>query len=209
MWNARLKRHSLACALVVSIGGCHRSSDPADRRPRAFVYVERLGLARWHENRGCLAVFNSSIAPRTRAALVNQPESTDPPHVTMALVGRHLPQACDVGLSFPNRHGVSPSFYEIAIADGASPSDGVVFVVLDPPRPPVVRAGHVDADLDGDGRLESFRVCKSSENLHFMVWTGSPAQGQPRWHGTYYVGYDMTPSCTDEDVAGMVILDKR
>jgi hypothetical protein len=84
-----------------------------------------------------------------------------------------------------------------------------MFAILAPAGPVVVRDGRVEGDLDADGATESFRVCNSAENLHFMVWTGSPAQGRPRWHGIFYVGYDMTPSCTDQDVAGMVALGKR
>jgi hypothetical protein len=182
---------------------------PADQgSQQSFVYEERMGLAKWHENRGCLAVFNSSITPRTRVALVNQPASTELPSVKEASVVGRVSQACDVGLSFANSRGVLPSFYEVATADGTTPPAGPVFAILDPPAPLVVRDEHVEADLDGDSAMESFRVCNSAENLHFMIWTGSPAQGRPRWHGSYYVGYDMVPSCTEQDVAGMVVLEK-
>jgi hypothetical protein len=168
-----------------------------------------MGLARWHEDRGCLAVFNSSVTPGAKVALVDQPASAEPPSVKEASVVERLSQACDEGLSYANNKGVAPSFYRVATADGATPSTEIVFAILDPPGPLVVRDGHVEADLDGDGAKESFRVCNSTETVHFMIWTGSPAQGRPRWHGTYHVGYDMVPSCTDQDEAGMVALDKR
>jgi hypothetical protein len=195
--------------LVVSVCGCGPQSQPANQgSQQAFVYEERMGLAKWHENRGCLAVFDSSIAPGTRVALVDQPESAELPSVKEARIVAGMSQACEVGLSFANSRGVLPSFYEVATADGTTPPAGAVFAILDPPRPFVVREGHVEADLDGDGAIESFRVCNSTENVHFMIWTGSPAQGRPRWHGSYYVGYDMGPTCTDQDVAGMVTLEK-
>jgi hypothetical protein len=168
-----------------------------------------MGLAKWHENRGCLAVFNSSVTPLTRVALVDQPASNELPSVKQAKVVERLQQACDVRLSGSNTSGVPPSFYQVAITDGTMPSTGIEFAILDPPGPLVVRDGHVEADFDGDGATESFRVCNSAETMHFMAWTGSPAQGRPRWHGTYYVGYDIVPSCTEQDVAGMVALEKR
>ncbi|MEO7191915.1 MAG: hypothetical protein ABI051_12740 [Vicinamibacterales bacterium] len=194
----------------VIVCGCARSSGPMGQEPQhSFLYQERMGLVKWQENRGCLAVFNASITPGTRVALVDQPPSTEPPSVREGSVVERLPQACDAGLSYPNSKGVAPSFYEVATADGAAPSAAIVFAILDPPGPLVVRDGHVEADLDGDGAKESFRVCNSTETVHFMVWTGSPAQGRPRWHGNSYVGYDMVPSCTDEDEAGMGGLEKQ
>jgi hypothetical protein len=210
MRKNRENRSFLVCTLVVTVCGCTHPSEPAGQgRQQSFVYEERMGLAKWHENRGCLAVFNSSITPRTRVALVDQPASTEAPGVKQASVVERLSQVCDEGLSGSNNNGVAPSFYQVATADGTTPSTGIVFAILDPPGPLVVRDGHVEADLDGDGATESFRVCNSTENVHFMVWTGSPAQGRPRWHGNYYVGYDMVPSCTEQDVAGMVALEKQ
>lgn len=204
MRKARSHRSVLVCALVVTVHACARSPQPADQgSQQSFVYDERVGLAKWYENLGCLAVFNPSIAPRTEVALVDQPASAELPSVRAASVVDRLPQACDEGLSGTNNHGATPSFYRIAIADGTMPPVGVVFAILEPSRPVAVRDGQVEADLDGDGAVESFRVCASTEHLHFMVWTGSPGQGRPRWHDTYYVGYDMVPSCTEQDVSGM------
>jgi hypothetical protein len=201
---------SFVCAVVATVCGCARSSDPAVQGlQQSFVYEERMGLAKWRENRGCLAVFNSSVPSRTRVTLVDQPASTEPPSVKQASVVERLSQACDGGLSGSNNDGVVPSFYHVATADGTVPSTGIVFAILDAPGPVVVRNGRVEADLDGDGAAESFRVCNSTENVHFMVWTGSPTQGRPRWHGNYYAGYDMAPSCAEQDVEGMMALEKR
>jgi hypothetical protein len=99
-----------------------------------------MGLATWHENRGCLAIFNSSITPRTRVALVDQPASTEPPTVKEASVVASLTKACDEGLSGSNSDGVPPSFYEV-VTTGTTPSTGIVFAILDPPGTLVVRDG--------------------------------------------------------------------
>jgi len=212
MRRRRQMRRVFVWALVAAGAGagCARPSPPADQnKPQPFVYETRMGLANWREQRGCLAVFNPSVAPGTRVALVDEPESPESPSVTAASVGERLSQPCDQGLADPNDAGVAPSFYQIATADGTPPPTRIVFAILDPPGPVAARDGHVEADLDGDGAKESFRVCNSSENVHFLIWTGSPAEARLRWRGHYYVGYDMTPSCTELDVAGMVALDKR
>jgi len=202
-------RYISMCTLAVALCGCGSSSKPEQQKPQeTFIYEQRMGIARWRENKGCLAMFNAAVAPQTTVALVDQPASTDPPSVTDATVVERLPEACDSGLANPNSAGVVASFYLIATAAGAPPPSGIVIAILDPPAPPVVRDGRVEADLDGDSTQESFRVCNSAENVHFMAWTGSGPQAIARWRGVFYVGYDMTPTCTDQDVAGMVALDK-
>jgi len=54
------------------------------------------------------------------------------------------------------------------------------------------------ADLDGDGKPESFKACTSSEGVHLTVWSGTPlkAGGVRRWHAYYYLDYDTEPSCS-------------
>jgi hypothetical protein len=117
-----------------------------------------------------------------------------------------VPEPCDEGLEFGGS-GTDLSFYTVTTADGTGPS-GPAFVIVDPATPPIVRNGIVEADLDADGARETFRVCASTESVHFMLWTGPPADGRPRWHGIFYAGYDMNPTCTDQDTAGMAILER-
>ena len=176
--------------------------------PPAFVYEERLGLARWRDDRGCLAVFNPSVTPLTRVALVEQPALTDVPRIRDGRIVGPSP-ACDQGLAGFSSRGVSPSFYQVSTTDSTAPLSGILLAVIDPPGPFSIRENRVEIDLNDDGEMESFWVCTSAENVHFMAWTGAPAQGQPRWHGRYYVAYDMVPTCTDQDIAGMVALEKR
>jgi hypothetical protein len=59
--------------------------------------------------------------------------------------------------------------------------------------------GSIAADLDGDGRNEFFRDCTTSEGVYFTIWTGAPLKGSRRWHQYLYLGYDVSPTCTDAD----------
>lgn len=47
------------------------------------------------------------------------------------------------------------------------------------------------------------RVCTSSEGLHLTVWSGTPLKSDRLWHEYLYLGYDVTPSCTDRDFEGL------
>jgi hypothetical protein len=91
--------------------------------------------------------------------------------------------------NLPGRHALS--------ATGLAP--GRIWFAV--PRVPTTAAGQ-NLDLDGDGEAETFRVCNSTEGLHFSVWTGAPGAGTRRWHRYWYVGYDMVPTCTDADFPG-------
>ena len=205
-----MARRLLICTLVAIVSGCASQSKSTEQSSQqAFVFVDQMGLARWRGNQGCLAVFNATVERGTKVALVDPQAPTETPSVKETTVVERMSQACDAGLAGANSNGVVPSFYQVATPAGTAPPAGIVIAILDHAGPLVVREGRVEADLDGDGAKESFRSCLSAENVHFMAWTGSSPHGEPRWHGLYYLGYDVTPSCTAEEVAGMVALAKR
>jgi hypothetical protein len=198
---------------IAIVSGCTSKSTPTKQTSQqAFVFIDRMGVASWRDNQGCLAIFNARVERGTKVTLVDQQAPPETSTIKEATVVERLSQACDVGLAGANSNGVVPSFYHVAsavnLASALNPL-GIMVAILDPPGPFVVRDGQVDADLDGDGVEESFRSCLGAENVHFMAWTGSPPHGEPRWHGLYYLGYDVTPSCSDQEVAGMVALEKR
>jgi hypothetical protein len=65
---------------------------------------------------------------------------------------------------------VAQSFYHVSDrgCDDSRSRDRVV-AILDLPVPLVISNGRVVADLASDGAEESFRVCSSTEKMHFMV----------------------------------------
>ena len=65
----------------------------------------------------------------------------------------------------------------------------------------IVTDSAIQADLDGDGKFETFRVCTSYEGLHLTLWDGPPLQSARLWHRYFALGYDVEPSCTEADYA--------
>jgi hypothetical protein len=44
-----------------------------------------------------------------------------------------------------------------------------------------------------------FRSCTSNEGLHFSSWQGQPLKGEQLWRVYYYLGYDVEPSCQENE----------
>lgn len=55
-------------------------------------------------------------------------------------------------------------------------------------------------DLDGDGRAEMLGFCTSSEGVHITAWRQAGATPQRFWHAYHYVGYDLEPTCSPEEM---------
>ncbi len=170
--------------------------------PAPFVYPERLGLVSWHQTDGCLAIFNAGIIVPAQVALIDQPPTSDPPRITKGSIVERLAEPCDQGVALAGGFDTAPTYYRVTTTGDATALGGILIAIANPATPPVVRDGRVEADLDLDKAPERFRACTSSESVHFLVWTGT----QPRWHGAYYLGYDVEPSCTDADGAAMETL---
>lgn len=199
---------SVVATLAITCS-CSRPSQPVPRavtKSQEFVYEQRVGVAsvRDDEN-GCLAVYNPTLVPGVQVTLVDQPDVTqlaESATVKEATVVERLSQSCDNHMGMDAGNGFSPSFYQIRLVTKPSPFYSTVVAIINPDRPITVRAGKIDADLDGDGTNESFRTCSSSEGVHHQIWTGVPLQGRPRWHWYVYAGYDTNPTCTEQDYFG-------
>jgi len=85
------------------------------------------------------------------------------------------------------------SFYGLEAGNVGSTDMGIV--IVEPPARMAVVNGLAQADLDQDGQSEVFSSCATSEGIKFTVWTGRANQGEPRWSGYYYLGYDLQPTC--------------
>ena len=57
--------------------------------------------------------------------------------------------------------------YRVRTVAGEWRGNGYVWAILESAQPLVVHDGHVEGDLDEDGAKEYFRLCPSSEGVHF------------------------------------------
>jgi len=85
------------------------------------------------------------------------------------------------------------SFYALEASSVGATDMGIG--IVEPPATLAVVDGRARADLDQDGQSEVFSSCATSEGIKFAVWTAKAYQGEPRWSGYYYLGYDLQPTC--------------
>ena len=203
LWILRRIPGSCIVALAVMGGAaaCGKTERPnaqtvadSSATSPAFRYDQHVGLATFRGGRnGCLTIANASLEPgkRLTLVLVNQYESS---RVYDARVVAKADSAC--GWISVGAEGMSPAFYRIERTNDTTVND-VAFAVVDPVAPITIRSGLPVGDVDGDGALEVFHSCTSSETVHYRVWTGPVIEGRVRWNGRRNVDYDMVHTCPD------------
>ena len=178
--------------LVVATLACGQRL-PAGEHPATIGVVARFGEGQW-----CLAVADSTLLVGDTIVSIAIPigpsASTGEPGVFE--VTRVHPGTCG-----PMWGVLEEVDYELELAGGERTTG--------PPGPSVSVPGAdailvaadaaVQVDLDGDGDLETFRSCTSSEGLHLTLWEGAPLESVLLWHRYFSLGYDVEPSCTDAD----------
>lgn len=158
-----------------------------------FSPQARLGVAEIDENgEGCLTVMNAALREGDAAILVSLQE---PQTFTRTLISKKVPQSCSRNTTFP----AGASFYSFRIENSNAKPMEPAIAVAGFNGSFKVDGGKVRGDLDGDGRLESFRSCASNEGLHLTVWSGEPLTGKRIWHEYFYLGYDLEPDCDERD----------
>jgi hypothetical protein len=112
-----------------------------------------------------------------------------------ARVGPEDPGCAERGISDPAQHAYDIQFNTQPLA-AETPAIGLLNYKGD-----IGKDGtRFFADLDNDRQPEYFSSCASTEGIHFSVWTGKPVIGKLRWHQYYYLGYDITPTCTPAEL---------
>lgn len=166
-----------------------RHTNPGSLPPIGIVVIDSL-------TRPCLT-YDGQLTPGADLAVLDVPVMPSGAAAVRAVrVGRARTVPCDAALP-PTP---SERAYEVVV-DGSPLDVGVVYFGVVAPAASFRVAGHrVEADLDGDGAPERFRICTSMEGLHLTVWSGVPLTGTPRWHRYRYLGYDLEPTCEDREV---------
>jgi hypothetical protein len=158
---------------------------PLNSKSDIGVAVEKAGHA-------CLYIVNSSLSPGQRVQFIT---ATTPQAAGEAEILVKADETCkDSG-----QDQSSVIHYSLKTTQGALRRAAPAFAIANFSRALTPTETGMAADLDGDGQLESFRACTSSEGVHLTVWKGKPLEGLRKWHYYYYLGYNVTSDCTEAD----------
>jgi hypothetical protein len=117
------------------------------------------------------------------------------PTIHVVAAGRQLSSPCPSAL----KADIAGIYYALKVPADLQLKPGPYFAVLSPVSQFNIRGKEVVATLAGIPELVSFRVFTSTEGLHFTLWQGKPLLGTRVWHGYFYLGYDVEPSCKPLD----------
>jgi hypothetical protein len=178
--------------LVMAAISCRKRSEAKHPAPAAaaFPFAERIG---WFQG-PCLAISDQQLAPGTSVTLVVMAE---PQKVQQArsLEQTTDPKKCKALLQERAAMNAKPGIFFYALPPGSVDSNDTGIGIVEAPANPTVVNGLAQMHLNRDGQSEVFSSCVTSEGIKFAVWSGKPYQGQPRWSGYEYLGYDLEPTC--------------
>ncbi len=145
-----------------------------------------------------MATHNANVAPSSPVTLVSP---LPPAGFNQAEVAGPSQSACPVSKE------VDPivSNYELHVSQGSIQKLTPLIAVLGAPTKFSMGPNNtVQADLDQNGKVETFRACSGSDGIHLTVWAGNPLTGTLLWHGYYYEPSNpgLGPSCTAKEMAG-------
>lgn len=182
-----MKVFAVAYTVFIFAFGC------GEAEANAFNFQSQVGIVEVSSSNGmCLTIPNAMLVEGNRVRIVSPYK---PQALAVAIVQKKLPRSCS------QKRETSPndSFYALRVVSGRLELGAVGIAVIGAKVNFKVPNGSANADLDGDGRKEYFRVCTSQEGLHLTIWSGRPLRGVRRWHWYYYLGYDVEPSCTSRE----------
>ncbi|MBV9612242.1 MAG: hypothetical protein JO091_07210 [Acidobacteriaceae bacterium] len=163
-------------------------------------YMPRIGIAVVTGGRTCLAIHNANLAPGTPVMLVNPmlPQTT-----TAVEIGAPAQGACPVTKELDT----TVSNYDLRVASGANlPKFLPLIAVMGTTAGFTPTTNNtLQADLDQNGKFETFRACSGTDGVHLTVWSGNPLDGTLLWHGYYYEPGNpgLGPACTAKETAGL------
>ena len=209
-WRHSRRLAWAALLLVLPLAGCGRAQErepenakpaplpPEAARPspvdvegesglRSFDWNHRIGIAAVEAGGRLECAVPDSLPAGTLVTLVWLDE---PQRVTRARVLAPREQPWVVAGT-----PVDGQSYELQ-ADGEVGTDrGYAIAITGEVGHPAYQQGRALIDLDGDGQIETFRVCSSAEGLHMSIWSGEPLQSPQDWHHYVYLGMDLEVTC--------------
>ncbi len=161
-----------------------------------FDYATNLGVVSRNANAICLEIADENLAAGQRVRLVIEgAEDTAQQIAGEAEVIRKAGKAC----AAVNPDAPGADHYELKLLHGSLDESSLAFAIANFTGDLKEGSGGITADLDGDGKIETFRTCNGVEGVHLTVWKGKPLKGARKWHYYFHLGYDVEPDCTNSD----------
>ena len=151
----------------------------------------RFGIATLSATAACLASPGSPLAEGTAVTLVT-PEK--PQRIYRVRVQRRVSACATLAGA-----GVGGPYYQVAGAPAGG--DRLVAVAILGTVQAAVANDVAEVTFGAAGERLTVRSCSSHEGIHLTAWRGKPLEGRRLWHAYWYLGYDVEPSCTEEEVA--------
>jgi hypothetical protein len=200
-------RHITPIALLLFVVSCnsHKQAETATTSTATggtsaapATYTPRIGIAVTTSGRTCVAIHNANVAPSTPVTLVS---ALPPASFIQVEIAAPSQTACPVSKN------VDPSVsnYEVHVSQGAPQKLTPLIAVLGASASFSMGSNNtVQADLDQNGKVETFRACSGPDGIHLTVWSGNPLDGALLWHGYYYEPSNpgLGPSCTPKEMSG-------
>lgn len=164
--------------------------------PNPSTYTPRIGVAVSTGSRTCVAIRNDNLSPGGPLTLISP---ALPQKFVQAEVGGRSSSPC------PITKEVDPavSSYDLHLTQDSIQQLTPLIAAVGSATPFSMVNNNVQADLDQNGKTETFRECSSNDGIHLTVWFGKPVDGAVLWHGYYYEPSNpgIGPACTAKETA--------
>jgi hypothetical protein len=176
---------------------------PKRPQPGEFDYATRLGVANIAaDGNVCTALKNPKLRAGDPVSIVLPENGTvEQFHIVAKSTKRCLPEAS----TEPDDISYELALQKSERTELNMPAIGVAVAKY---SGPFIRSGDFIGfnSLRLEGEPDFFHSCTSQEGIHVFVWTGLPEKGKLQWHRYFYLGYDVEPTCTEQDFSG---IDKK
>jgi hypothetical protein len=141
----------------------------------------------------CLLIKHGELKPGREITLIWVPVEGEPdkPEIRRGKIIAKLPASCDA-----TNAQADESAYRVEA--GKLESGRIYIAIAAPPNNVRITGGELSARF-GNREL-IFRLCTSTEGLHFSAWSGIRPKQEPVWQRYFYLGYDVEPTCVERDV---------
>ena len=185
--SMRIRAETATVMVMTTVCACSRPTQSEPSKRLSFEHQTGVVLAR--PERTCLYISAHSLPAGTRVSVLPLGGALVLAEAEVVRAMERCTETDEPGTEGNWKYELKPLMGEIP---KLTPAVGLVgftgsIKTLD---------GAVTADLDGDGKVETFRYCASSEGLHFTLWNGRPLEGVRRWHRYLYLGMDTEANCT-------------